>query len=273
MSGLAATFSERGYIVARKMFSPGDMAQFIAEIKNSDRKKNAPETLDAGSMRFYSNLFYSNEIIQRFITQQRLIDFMVPVVGPDFWVRWDQAVAKGPNSGVFHWHQDNGYNGLRHEHYQLWIALSEMTRQNGGLWIVPGSHRKRMLHRRDGNHMEAVGSARYDAPDADKVFVDAEAGDVVLFSSLTLHKTYENTTAATRWAYVAEYMRSDHYDPMVKRPYFNAARDGRSHPFFTDSLPGSRDLTERLASLPLTARHYGRAVIRRLKNLRRRDAA
>jgi hypothetical protein len=262
--GLKATFEEQGYVVARGMFSGAEMDRFVAEIKSSDERRREGESLDAGTMRFYSNLFYSNPAIQRFITQPALIEFMAPIVGPDFWVRWDQAVAKGPNSGVFHWHQDNAYNRLRHQHYQLWIALSEMTPENGGLWLVPGSHRHRIRHRREGKHMCAEGSELYDAPIARKTFIEADAGDVVLFSSLTLHKTYENTTDRTRWAYVAEYMRSDHYDPTVPRPYFNAARDGRPYPVFTDTLPGRDRFLERAASLPLAARHYAAAALRRI---------
>jgi ectoine hydroxylase-related dioxygenase (phytanoyl-CoA dioxygenase family) len=261
---LKAIFEAQGYVVARGMFSAREMERFVSEIKSSDKKRQSGEALDAGTMRFYSNLFYTSPTIQSFITQPALIDFMAPVVGPDFWVRWDQAVAKGPNSGVFHWHQDNAYNGLRHQHYQLWIALSEMTPENGGLWLVPGSHKRRIRHRRDGKHMCADGSEIYDAASARKVFIDAEAGDVVLFSSLTLHKTYENTTDRTRWAYVAEYMRSEHYDPTVRRPYFNVARDGRRYAVFTETLPGRDRLGERAASLPLVARHYASAALRRL---------
>lgn len=270
---LQAAFETQGYVIARGMFSGREMERFVAEIKSSDKERRNSEALDAGTMRFYSNLFYTNPVIQAFITQPALIDFMVPVVGPDFWVRWDQAVAKGPNSGVFHWHQDNAYNGLRHQHYQLWIALSEMTAENGGLWLVPGSHKQRLRHRRDGRHMRAEGSERYDAPGAGKTFVEAAAGDVVLFSSLTLHKTYENRTDRTRWAYVAEYMRSEHYDPTVRRPYFNAARGGRPYPAFTTTLPGRNRLGERAACLPLLARHYAAAAWRRIGALAARPSA
>jgi ectoine hydroxylase-related dioxygenase (phytanoyl-CoA dioxygenase family) len=264
--GMSDDFATRGYAIARGMFSGPEMQSFIEEIRSSDRKKrDRQETLDAGAMRFYSNLFYDNPRIQAFLTQPSLIDFLVPVIGPDFWVRWDQAVAKGPMSGVFPWHQDNGYNNLGHEHFQLWIALSKMTPENGGLWIVPGSHKRRLPHRAVGNHMEAEGSAAYDAADAAKAFIAADAGDVVLFSSLALHKTYENTTDEPRWAYVAEYMRSSHYDPTVPRPYFNAAQNGKPYPVFTSTLPGSRDPRERLATLPLVARLYWNAARRRIK--------
>lgn len=247
-------YERDGFVIFRRMFSAAEMERFVAEVQRNDLADQSREQLSVGAMRFWSNLFYTREIIRDFITQPGLIERLVPIIGPDFWVRWDQAVEKGPRSGVFAWHQDNGYNGFYDEHFQLWIALSPMTKENGGLWIVPGSHKRRLRHRRVGKHLEAVGTDIHDAPGAAKTFIAAEQGDVVLFSSLALHKTYENVTDAPRWAYVAEFMRSDCYDPAAARPYFNAARAGKPYPVFTMDLPASRNLRQRIRYLPKAIR-------------------
>jgi hypothetical protein len=252
---LARQFDKEGFVVSRRMFSPEQMRDFIAEIQSFELKSDRAEPLDQGGMRFYSDIFRKSELIRRFITQPALIDFLSCIAGPDLWVRWDQAVAKGPDSGVFAWHQDNGYNRLPQQHYQVWIALSEMRKDNGGLWLVPGSHRQRIPHGRVANHFAAVGSDRYDDPDSGRVFIEAEAGDVVVFSSLTLHKTYENVTARSRWAYVAEVMRSSDFDPTIKPPYFVAARDGRPVCEFVDHLSCSRDPRQIVKTLPLLLRY------------------
>lgn len=258
-------FTQHGYMVARSMFSKEDMALFIDEVKKANPHRPGPDHLDRGTLHFYSNLFCGSAAIRAFLTRQNLIDFVAPITGPDLWVRWDQAVEKGPHSGVFPWHQDNGYSGLLDQHFQLWIALSAMTRDNGGLWLVPGSHRRLLPHRTVGNHREAVDVEAYDAPDGGKVFIEAEEGDVVLFSSYTLHKTYENTTTATRWAYVAEFLPLKCYDPTAPKPYFVAARNGKPAPELVDSVPGSRDVRQRIRYLPLTAKSYYHGAVRRLK--------
>ncbi|MDB5406588.1 MAG: hypothetical protein JWL84_1500 [Rhodospirillales bacterium] len=260
-------FNARGYVVRRNMFTPGEMHHFIAAVRETEDLRGGTESLDEGTMQFYSNIFKESETVRRFITHPAIIDFMVPIVGPDMWVRWDQAVKKGPRSGVFPWHQDNGYNQLPTEHFQLWIALSEMTMDNGGLWIVAGSHKRLLPHTRVGRHMEAIGSRIYDEPAATKTFISAAAGDVVLFSSRALHKTYENVTDRPRWAYVAEFMRSSDYDPTLRRPYFNAARDGKPYPAFTATLPGCRDMGQRVRTLPLAMRHYYERGSWRLKRM------
>lgn len=253
-AALAEQFAQDGYVIARRMFSSEQMRDFIAEIQSFEHKADRAEPLDQGGMRFYSDIFRKSPLIQRFISAQTLIDFLSKIAGPDLWVRWDQAVAKGPDSGVFAWHQDNGYNRLPQEHFQVWIALSEMRKDNGGLWLVPGSHKQRIPHARIANHFAAVGSERYDAPDSGRIFIEAEAGDVVVFSSLTLHKTYENTTTKSRWAYVAEVMRLGDFDPTIKPPYFVAAREGRAVGEFVDSLACARDPRQIIKTLPLALR-------------------
>lgn len=255
VAALANHFARDGFVIARRMFRAEQMRDLIAEIQSFEHKADRAEPLDQGGMRFYSDIFRQSELIRRFITEPALIDFLARIAGPDLWVRWDQAVAKGPGSGVFAWHQDNGYNRLPQQHYQVWIALSEMRQDNGGLWLVPGSHKHRFPHARVANHFAAVGSERYDDPGSARVFIEADAGDVVVFSSLTLHKTYENVTAKSRWAYVAEVMRASDFDPTIKPPYFVAARDGRAVGEFVDRLACSRDPRQIIKTLPLSLRH------------------
>jgi Phytanoyl-CoA dioxygenase (PhyH) len=254
-AALARQFDAEGFVVVRRMFSAEQMRSFIAEIQSFELKSDRAEPLDQGGMRFYSDIFRKSGLIRRFITQPALIDLLSQLAGPDLWVRWDQAVAKAPDSGVFAWHQDNGYNRLPQQHYQVWIALSEMRQDNGGLWLVPGSHKQRIPHGRVANHFAAVGSERYDAADSGRVFIEADAGDVVVFSSLTLHKTYENVTDKSRWAYVAEVMRCSDFDPTIKPPYFVAAREGRPVGEFVDRLACSRDPRQIVKTLPLLLRH------------------
>jgi Phytanoyl-CoA dioxygenase (PhyH) len=249
-------FERDGFVVARHMFSGAEMREFIAECHSFEGKSSGPDSNDAGEMRFYNQLFRKSEVVRRFVTQQSLIDFMAPITGPDLWMRWDQAVAKGPGSGVFNWHTDAGYDLLPQPHFEVWIALSESRRDNGGLCVIPGSHRRGHghRHRRIGTHMVAEGHETYDRPDSGKTVIEAEAGDVILFSSALLHKTYENTTARARWAYVGEFMKLGDYDPTSPAPYFVAARQGRSAGEFVDRLPGARDPVQILRTLPLALR-------------------
>ena len=218
-------FKEKGYVVCKNFFSAEEMSKLIEDIKSA-KTRNGVSGLNKGSLTFYSSLFFHNPSIQSFVSQPKIVDFLSKIIGPDFWVRWDQAVAKGSGSATFPWHQDNGYSKLKDTHYQLWISLTKMTPENGGLWLVPGSHKHPLPHKRVDNHVE------YDGVPENPVFIEAEVGDVVLFSSFMLHKTTPNTTSEIRWAYVVEYMSLEHFDPTIDPPYFIVSQNGKSQPKF-----------------------------------------
>ena len=221
---LADSFNKDGYLVLKNFFSAEEMPPLLEAIKNAKCAEDSALGLSKGSMVFRSNVFYKDKYIQRFISQQKIIDLLKTIAGKDIWARWDQAVGKGPNSGVFPWHQDNGYNQLEHQHYQLWVAITQSNSENGTIKLCPGSHTSGIFqHKFDGAHLY------YDGDVSNSIMLVAEPGDAILFSSYLLHATVANTTKNdTRWAYVIEYMSLDNFDHTVKSPYFVVAKDGLS---------------------------------------------
>jgi ectoine hydroxylase-related dioxygenase (phytanoyl-CoA dioxygenase family) len=144
-------FNQDGYVKLRVFFLEAEMRTLLEDIKEAD-PKHIENNLTKGSLTFHSQLFQYSEKIQNFISQPRIVELLAQFIGPNFWVRWAQAVAKGPVAETFPWHQDNSYSNLKDNHYQLWIALTRMTPENGGLWLQPGSHKKRLQHKFEGNY-------------------------------------------------------------------------------------------------------------------------
>ena len=237
---LKNTFEREGFIVCKKFFSLEETAVLLKEIKESQRRYQE-DSLTKGFMTFKSSVFFNNRRIQQFVSQQKIVDLLKEIIGPDIWLRWDQAVAKAPGADTFPWHQDNNYSNLKDPHYQVWVALTKSNADNGGLWLQPGSHKYKSLPYQKVGH-EVVYQGVLENP----VAIEAEPGDVVVFSSFTLHSTTPNTTQDTRWAYVMEYMSLDHYDPYIEPPYFVVARNGRSNPEFVRSFRGKNNPLSRL---------------------------
>ena len=238
-SGLKQAYKKNGFCILRSFFSKDEMPKLLDDILSAEPSEGMGG-LSKGAMQFRSNLFYKSKNIQKFITESKLVSLIQNVIGDDFWIRWDQAVGKSPSAPVFPWHQDNGYNELSCEHYQCWIAVTKSTSENGTIVISPESHLKgRLPHTFDGRHTCFKG-------DVDKsIMIEAEPGDVLLFSSLTLHKTLPNISQSdVRWAYVLEFISIKDYDPSVPSPYFVVSKEGKPYGEFINKHPAKNILID-----------------------------
>jgi ectoine hydroxylase len=112
---------------------------------------------------------------------------------------------KRPREGSeFPWHQDYPYwyvrtPGHAHEIVTAMLFLDDADRTNGALRVLPGSHLDGPAPRDRG---EASGfladSARIDA--SREVLVEAEAGSVLFFPALLLHRSTPNASERQRRA-------------------------------------------------------------------------
>jgi 2-oxoglutarate-dependent dioxygenase len=118
------------------------------------------------------------------------------------------AVKAGGGGGTMHFHQDNNYT--RHDpalgSINLWVALGDMTPENGCLQIVPRSHHDQLESRSsdDGDTHRQV-----EVDPLDCLPIRMRAGDAVAFSRWTVHGSGPNVTDEPRVAYALQYHRDD----------------------------------------------------------------
>ncbi|WP_152363560.1 phytanoyl-CoA dioxygenase family protein [Microlunatus speluncae] len=118
------------------------------------------------------------------------------------------AVKAGGGGGTMHFHQDNNYT--RHDpalgSINLWVALGDMTPDNGCLQIVPRSHHDQLESRTsdDGDTHRQV-----EVDPLECLPIRMRAGDAVAFSRWTVHGSGPNVTSEPRVAYALQYHRDD----------------------------------------------------------------
>lgn len=131
----------------------------------------------------------------------------------------EQFVVKGPKTGAsFAWHQDGAYVPFAHKPYlSVWIALDDATLENGSLSCLPRDLTTQAHI--DPHHWDDVGKEKvgYDGPDPGEA-LPCPAGTVVIFSSLTFHRSGANITDAPRRAYLAQYSDGPILDPSTGNP-------------------------------------------------------
>ncbi len=157
---------------------------------------------DADAITFCVHLLKRSPVLREFASSEPFTSLCHDLIGPDVRVYWDEAVYKKPEpEREFPWHQDNGYTFIEPQQYlTCWVPLVDATLDNGCPWILPGLHRLGTLeHWSTPLGFECIEGAEGAVP------VVAEAGDVVVFSSLTPHRTGPNTTDSVRKAYIVQY--------------------------------------------------------------------
>ena len=135
-------------------------------------------------------------------------------IGENAYLFYDQYVVKAAEQGIkFSWHQDSGYLGFPHNPYvTVWAAVDDMSEENGTAYVLPYSKVgirslvEHIKHPETGDKVGYFGSE----PGIPAI---VPAGSLVVFSSLTFHRSGSNSTDKMRRAYVTQYSAEPIYKP------------------------------------------------------------
>ena len=152
--------------------------------------------------------------LAEYVFSDLMADVCRATIGETAYLFYDQYVVKAAEQGIkFSWHQDSGYLGFAHRPYvTVWAAVDEMTIENGTAYILPFSKsgiRTIVEHIRDHATGDKIGYFGSE-PGIPAV---VPAGSLVVFTSVTFHKSGANTTDQMRRAYVTQYSPEPIYKP------------------------------------------------------------
>lgn len=208
----AAQFDEDGYVVIRDAFTAAEIARIAAlidpfEAANAARVEaehaGREGITETGAISFTAHLVARSPELAEFARHDVIRALCHDLIGGAVRLYWDQAVYKKPEKPRdFPWRQDNGYTFVAPQAYvTLWIPLVDVDETNGCPWIAPGVHRLGTLRHR----WTDIGFVCFDGPPS-QVSAPARAGDIVVFSSLTPHRTGPNLRPGhVRKAYILQY--------------------------------------------------------------------
>ena len=156
----------------------------------------------AGEITFSPGLVTRSDGLRDFCAGSVFADLVCDLIGPDVRLYWEQAVYKKPGAEEgFPWHQDNGYTYLDPQQYlTCWVALTDATVENGCPWVAPGLHRRGTFD----HWMTDLGWCCL-AGEVESVAAPVRAGSIVVFSSLTPHRTGPNRTDGVRKSYIVQF--------------------------------------------------------------------
>lgn len=219
-------YFRNGYAVLPEWLSADELdvlsrtCDILLEEPADDDKGGTAHNIGRGQdRRFLRHRHPDFPALQSFILGERMKAFLTPFLGQTPHLFNEQFVVKGPRTGAaFGWHQDGGYVGFDHKPYlSVWMAVDDTTEENGPVFVLPrdlNAESAILPHHWDEEAKEYVG---YDGDDPGIAAV-VPAGSLVLFSSLTLHRSSTNTTDRPRRAYLAQYSPEPLIDPETGKP-------------------------------------------------------
>jgi len=104
------------------------------------------------------------------------------------------------------WHQDRWSALDRDPLITVWTALDPATIANGCVQVIPGSHRLGVINPSHPSAFVTEAQAAQHAPEEKAVYLELEAGEVVLLHNWLLHRSDVNRTEIPRRAFSVCYM-------------------------------------------------------------------
>ena len=154
-----------------------------------------------------------------FATHPDLMDMAAQLIGENI-ILWGTTIFGKPAKGGkgTPWHQDGDYYPIRPlETMTIWIALDDVTPENGPMQFIPGSHKgkKQYSHHREERDNYTI----FDVCDSDH-FQESEAVDLILEAGQVsyhdvymIHGSKPNLTEQRRAAFIVRLMpASSFYD-------------------------------------------------------------
>ena len=156
------------------------------------------------------------EWIPKLCAEGILLDVVEALIGPDI-VLWDASIPLKPpqSSGYFGWHQDGAYWPIEplEKVVSVWVALSAVNPLNGGVRMIPGSHRFGPLaHDKTFDKKSMLRRGQRIAVPVDEtkaIDIVLQPGQASFHHTLMLHGSGANRTDTWRLGVIANFAAAD----------------------------------------------------------------
>ena len=171
-----------------------------------------------------SETHVSQRWVYEIVSDPSVLDVVEQILGPDLLVWSSRWFSKLPGEKTFvSWHQDATYWGLHPPNVTTaWIALSESTRENGCMRVIPGTHLDPLLPQNDTYHPENALSRGQEiavaVDEARAVDIVLAPGEMSLHHIGIVHGSEVNTSGKPRIGLAVRYITPDVVQDGADRP-------------------------------------------------------
>ena len=225
-------FWEHGYVVANSGLDDVLLDQLDVQLdlwieSSRQHTSNFGTTVD-GKARFDLEVGHSREtpklrrvanpvdISERFQTvlwDGPIVDMVAQLIGPNVRYHHCKLNIKLPKMKTqVYYHQDHSYDPHTNDDMlAILLMLDDADELNGCLRVVPGSHKERYSHYRNGQYIGTIDPSYYQAFDSRAVPIVATRGDICFIHTWMVHGSEVNRSSQPRRLLICDYSTADAY--------------------------------------------------------------
>jgi phytanoyl-CoA hydroxylase len=229
------SYDEGGYLVARGLFAPAEVAAMLDVFAGLHARRcvdgcfeAAPSTPDADPLDVYPRMMHPHRVsdeVRGWMLHPPLAPILRELLGEEPIAAQSMFYWKPPGGRGQAPHQDNYY--LRTAPttcLAAWLALDPADRDNGGLFVAPGSHKLPVYCPEEADLSVSFASEYVPVPRGLREQpVDLAPGDVLFFGGNLIHGSQPNRTADRfRRSFICHYVGASateiswYYQPLYR---------------------------------------------------------
>ncbi len=199
-------YQRDGIVFPVDVFSEKEVAAFSAELQSIG------QSCGNGTLKRYDNLHLFFDWAYRLVTSDALLDSVEGILGEDLLIDGTLVFYKPPRDLSYaSWHQDSVYSGWHlTPSVSAWIALTPSHRGNGGMRVIPGSHKDGLLAHvniEDPNLLNRRGEQiDVEVDETKAVNVELRPGQMSLHHSTLVHGSNPNTSDDPRAGFIVRFV-------------------------------------------------------------------
>ena len=214
-----AFYRENGFVAIDDFLDSDELETWRAHVGEAVANRGKRKLADGSSMEednYYArvfaqriNLWTDHAGMRELMLDSRLGEMAAQLAGVDGIRIWhDQALIKPPWGNPTAWHLDNPYwSFYSRDAISIWVALDDVTRDNGCLYFLPGSHLSATYDNVGiGSNISDLFNAYPQWIEREAAAVEMKAGGCSFHNGLVAHGAGANMTPYHRRAMTCAYM-------------------------------------------------------------------